>query len=192
MFETPVEHPTVSVLQNPHHRIPPFLDFPVAENEVAEHRRNQKREYQRAQQCECYSPGHRTEQAAFDALQREDRQIGNDDNDARKKYRLLHFVRGGSDYLEKSLLLLRICRVAHDIFHHDHRPVDDHSEVERSERKQIRRDVIEIKKNRRKEQRERNRDRDNQRAPNVPEKIKRTSVTRITPSRRFRKTVCVV
>ena len=173
VFEAPVEQAAVGVLQDAHHRVPPFLDFSVAEDEVAEHGRDQQREQKSAQQGESYGPGHGAEQAAFDALQGEDGQIGNDDDDAGEEDGLLHFVCGGSDQLEKSFLPLRKLDVAHDVFHHDHGAVHDHAEIERAERKQIRRNVTEIEKNGGEKKCEGNRDRDDQRAANVPQKNKK-------------------
>ena len=106
----------------------------------AQHGRDQQREQQRSQQGKGHGPRHGAEQAAFDALQGEDGQVGNDDDDAGEKYRLLHFVRRGADHLQKRFLALAELGVAQDVLDHDHRAIDHHAEIERAERKQVRRE----------------------------------------------------
>ena len=63
----------------------------------------------------------------------------------------------------------RRAEVTEDVFHHDHRAVDDHAEIERSQRKQVRRDVTKIEKNRGEQQREGNRQRHDEGAAEVAE-----------------------
>ena len=63
--------------------------------------------------------------------------------------------------------------VADDVFHHDHRAIHDHAEIERAKRKQIRRDVAEIEQDGGEQQGERNGDGDDQRAANVPQENKK-------------------
>ena len=173
MVEAPAKRVPVGAPHDAQHRVSPFLDLAFAEDEVAEHGRDQKSEQKSAQQGEGYGPRHGAEQAALDALQGEDGQIGNDDDDAGEEDRLLYFVGGSGDYLEKSLLPLGELDVAHDVFHHDHGAIHDHAEIECAERKQIRRNVAEIEKNGGEKQCEGNRDRDDQRAANVAQEDKK-------------------
>ena len=69
----------------------------LAEQKTRQHRRDQHGEDQRAQQREGHRPGHRLEQPPFHALQREDRQVGRDDDGDGVEDRPLHFVRGFAD-----------------------------------------------------------------------------------------------
>ena len=64
---------------------------------LRQHRSNQHGEDQRAEQGESDGPGHGLEQAAFDALQREDGQVRGDDDADGVEDGALYFVRGVAD-----------------------------------------------------------------------------------------------
>ncbi len=94
-------------------------------------------EDERAQQREGDRPGHGLEEPAFDRLQREDGQIGSDDDAAGEEDRPLHFVRGLANLLRRRARVVRVREMADDVFDHHHGAVDDHAEVERAQREQI-------------------------------------------------------
>src|SRR5580692_9764170 len=60
----------------------------------------------------------------------------------------------------------------HDVFDDDDGAVHNHAEVQCAERKQVRRDFVQIQTNRSEQERERNRHRDNQRSTDIAEKEK--------------------
>ena len=59
-----------------------------------------------------------------------------------------------------------------DVLHHDHRAVHDHAEIERAQRQQVGRDMTEIEANGGKKQRERDGERNDQSAANIPQEEK--------------------
>ena len=63
-------------------------------------------------------------------------------------------------------------KVAHDIFDDHDRAVDDHSEIQCAERKQIGRNLVEVQANRREQQGKRNGQRHDQRAAHISQKEK--------------------
>ncbi len=62
--------------------------------------------------------------------------------------------------------------MANDVFHHDHRAIDHHAEIQRAEREQIGRNVSQVEADRGEQERERNGGRDDQRAADIAEKEK--------------------
>ena len=60
--------------------------------------------------------------------------------------------------------------VPNDVFHHDHRAIHHHSEIQRAQRKKIRRNVAQVEPDGGKEQRERNRQRDDESGTNIEKK----------------------
>src|SRR5271165_6383465 len=142
MIETPIQRAAVGPVEKIEGWILPLVDFPL-EEKAAQNRRDEQSKYQRTEQGESYGPRHGAEQAAFDALQGEDRKVGNNDNDARKKHRLLHFVRGHRDRLHERLLPAE-SGVTEDVFDHYNRTVNDHAEVERTQRKQVGGDLPQV------------------------------------------------
>ena len=89
------------------------------------------------EQREGDGPGHGLKQAAFDALQGKDRQVGGDDDGDGIEHRTLHFVRGVADPFGRGFGAVGETHVAHDVFDHDHGAVDHHAEIQRAERKQV-------------------------------------------------------
>src|ERR1700735_1335799 len=65
-----------------------------------------------------------------------------------------------------------MAEVTNDVFHHYYSAVHDHAKVQSPERKQIRRDVTEVKADGGKEEGKRNGERDNKSAANIPQKEK--------------------
>ena len=85
---------------------------------------------------------------------------------------ILDFVRcDRNDFAERLLVISKRC-VSKDVLDHHHRSIDDHAEIQRTERQQIRRNVPQVEKNCGEQEREGNRDGDNQRASHVPEEQK--------------------
>ena len=145
----------------------------LGEEKAGQHRRDQHREHQRAQQSERHGPGHRLEQAPFHALQRENRQVGGDDDGDRVEHRPLHLVRGVEDLLfRRSVVLVAAAEVADDVLHHHHRAIHHHSEVQRAQRQQVRGNALQVQTGRGEQQRKRNGQRDDDRAANISEKQK--------------------
>ena len=169
MIEAPVEGACVGAVEPLEDRVAPLFDS-GAEQDAAQHGRDEQGEDQRAQQGEGDGPGHGAEEAAFDALQGEDGEIGNDNDDAGEEDRALDFVGGDGDRLHERLLGVAEGGVAEDVFDHHDRSVDDHAEVERAEREQVGGNVAQVEKDRGEEQREGNGDGDDQRAAHVAEK----------------------
>src|SRR5580700_2437857 len=129
--------------------VAPFF-YVVHEQKSAQHGRNKQSEQQRTQKSERDRPGHGTEQAPFHALQSEDRKVRNDDDNAGEENRLLNFVGRGGDHLGECLLAAAKLGVTQDVFHHHHRTIHHHAEVERSQRKQVGGNVIQVQQDRRK------------------------------------------
>ena len=97
---TPADGPTnraaIPFRQEVHDWVMPFLRS-FRERETCQHGCDQNREDQRPEQRKGDRPGHGMEQAAFDALQREDGQVRGDDDSDRVEHRALDFVRGLAD-----------------------------------------------------------------------------------------------
>jgi len=68
--------------------------------------------------------------------------------------------------------MMTVAEMADDVFDHDHRALDDHAEVERSQREQIGGNVVEVEADGGEEKRERDGDGDDERAAGVPEEEK--------------------
>ncbi len=83
----------------------------------------------------------------------------------------MHFVRGPLDLVADCLLRMGagMRQQTHDIFDHDDGALDDHAEIERAQREQVGRDVPQIEAQAGKQKRERNGERDDQRAAKVAE-----------------------
>jgi len=131
VIEAPVERASVTTVQKFEDRVAPLFHF-ATEEVSAEHGRDEEGENQCAKQGEGDGPSHWAKQTAFDTLQREDRKVGNDDDDAGEEDGLLHFVSSGGDDFAESLLVIAEGSVAQDVFHHDDRSVDDHAEIKGS------------------------------------------------------------
>ena len=81
--------------------------------------------------------GHRQEELGLDALEREQRQIGGDDDQRREEDRLRDLQRGLArvGFVER---LVRLClAAAQNGLRHDDRGVDDDAEVDGAERQQV-------------------------------------------------------
>jgi hypothetical protein len=84
MVEAALEQATIVFLQPVKNRVAPFLDF-IFEKQSAKHGRNQEGKNQGSQKGERHRPSHGTEEAALHPLKSEDRQVGNDNNDAGRR-----------------------------------------------------------------------------------------------------------
>src|SRR5258708_1514447 len=113
------------------------------------------------------------EQASFDALQSEDGQVRSDDDRDGVKDGALDVVGGIEDTFHGSLVGgFRMTEVADDVFHHDHRAIDNHAEIQSAKRQEICRNALKPQTCGRKQQRKRNRQRDDQRTSGVAKKQK--------------------
>ncbi len=128
--------PTPVALRDKHkHRIVKLFHS-LTEKNARKNRRNEHREDQRPEQGERNRPGHWLEQAAFDRLEGEDRQIrGNDDAD-RVKHGPLHLMRRLANPFEDRLrrVLLVVAHMPNNVLNHYDRAIHDHAEIERPER----------------------------------------------------------
>src|SRR4029077_12093649 len=171
MAEAPVEGAAVAAVQPFEHRVTPLFQF-AAEEIVAEHGRDEKREDQGPEQGECDGPSHGAEEATFDTLQGKDRKVRNNDDDSGEEYGPLHFVGGHRNDFAEGLLVIPEGSVAKDVLDHDDRAVDDHAKVECAQREQVCGDVPEIEKDGGEKQRKGDRYGDDQRAAHVAEEEK--------------------
>ena len=169
VIEAPVENASVGAVEPLQDRVAPFFDS-GAEQDAAQHGCDEQSEDQCAEQGEGDGPGHGAEEAAFDALQGEDGQIGNNDDDAGEENRALHFMGRDGDGLHEGFLGVAEGGVAKDVFDHHHRSVDDHAEVESAQRQQVRGNLAQVEQDGGEEQREGNGDGDDERAAHVAEK----------------------
>src|ERR1035437_6712824 len=110
------------------------------------------------------------EQPAFYPLQGEDREIRGDDDENGEEDWTLHFVGGIADDLhQRSMLVDMRLDVAQDVLDHHDGAVDNHAKVERPQRQQVRRDMVQVQQNGSEQEGERNRDGDHERAAHVSE-----------------------
>ena len=138
--------------------------------EAGKHGSDDNREKQRAEQREGHGPGHGTEEAAFHALEGEDRQEGGDGDDDGVEDRALHFVRRIADFFDGSLdATVPVMERVHNVFDEHDCAFDEHAEVESADRQQVCRNMAQVEANGGKKQRERNGRGHDQRAANVAE-----------------------
>src|ERR1039458_3426618 len=150
-----------------HGGVVPLL-YVLSEQETGKHRRNGHGENQRAQQSEGNGPRHRFEEAAFHALQGEDGDVGGDDDADGIDYRALHFVRGVAHRIEAiGGRRPGTAEVADDVFDHHHGAFHHHAEIQRAERKQVGRNVIQVEADGREQQGKRNGERHDQRSTRI-------------------------
>src|SRR5215471_11714243 len=154
-------------------RVLPLLAF-LAEQKSGQGGSNHHGKKQSAEKGKHHGPSHRLEQLPFHALQREDRQVGGDNDRDRVENGPLNFARCDSHLLEHGAVVFFVFRqVPDDVFHHDHGAVYHHSEVERTERKQVRGDMPQVQANRSEQQRKRNRQRDDESTAHVAKEDKK-------------------
>ena len=104
------------------------------ECEAGQNRRNHHGEDQRAKQGEGHCPRHRFEETAFHRLQREDGQVGSNNDGNGEEDRTLNFMRSGANLvLHRVGSIVGAMQMANDIFHHHNRAIDHHAEVERAQ-----------------------------------------------------------
>src|ERR1700674_3252976 len=113
--------------------------------------------------------GQRIEQFRLDPIEREQRQIGGDDDRRGKKDRPRHLARGVADVgLGQRLIRVRLA-AAEDRFQHHDRAVNDDAKVDGAERQQICRNPCMVHQNERRHHGERDRHADDQRTARTTE-----------------------
>src|SRR5271170_5765065 len=133
MVDGPADCDAIFIAQENHYGVGPFF-YAVTEDEQCENRSDEDREEQRAEQGEGNGPGHGFEEAAFDALQSEDGQIGGDDDGAGIENRAQDFHYGvANDFEERFLRAGGEAEMANDVFDDDDGAVHDHAEIECAE-----------------------------------------------------------
>ena len=172
MPDGPAQAASIEVGQGFHDAVSRLLHA-TAEKCTAQHGRHENGKCQGAQKTECDGPGHGPEQTAFHALKREDRHVGRDDDGDGVEDGPLDFVGGvANGFRERSRvagMAVAPGHVPHDVFHHDHRAVHDHAEIQRAKREQVDRDFGQIEKDGSEEQRERNGERNDERRARIEE-----------------------
>src|SRR5262249_40169605 len=119
-----------------------------------------QRDNQRSKRRKANGKGHGGEQRRFAALQREQWEISSDDDQRRKEDRPRHLASRGPDvFLGQCFVWLRFPAAQNILGHHDG-AVNDHAEIERTERKHARRHVRGIHQNKDRNDRQRNGHRD--------------------------------
>src|SRR5208282_4959359 len=180
MPETPAQPLSIVLRQKSHDWVVP-LPNSTAKQQAGQNRRDQNREGQGAQQREGDGQGHGPKQPAFHSLQREDRQVGGDDDGDRVEHRPLHFMRRFADGLGGGLydrrnapgsrdIALAAAHVTNDVLDHDHGAVHHHPEVQRTQRQKIGGNFTQVQPDGGKKQRERNGERNNEGRPSIAEK----------------------
>ena len=165
-------HPIAVVVDQPlHDRV---LPFPRAsgKHHAGHHRRHHNGEEKRADQSKRYRPGHGLEQTALDRLQREDRQVGRDDDAARVEHRPQHLIRRLADPLAGGARVILLRQVAHNVLNHDHRAIDHHAEIQCAQRKQVGGNMADVQADGGKHQRKRDGERDDDGAAYVAQEQK--------------------
>src|SRR5262249_6254457 len=140
------------------------------EDEAREHRDDRQGDQQRADDGQRDRQRHRPEELALDALGREDRDVDRPDDQHGKRQRPPDLHRGGVD-LWNDLGPGRpaLAQPPQDVLGHDDGAIDDDPEVDRAERQEIRRHASKIHEYEGKQERQRNRERHEQRGPDVVE-----------------------
>ena len=159
--------------REPHHDGVVPLFGALAEKEAGHYRSHGNGEDNRADEGEADGPGHGLEEPALDGLQGEDGQVGGDDNAAGEKDRAQHLVSGVADFLRRGAGVVLERKVAHHVLDHDHRAIDDHSEVQRTQREQIRGNVAQVKADGGEHKRKRNGEGDNDGAAHIAQEEKK-------------------
>ncbi|MCY1301783.1 hypothetical protein D9M70_514160 [compost metagenome] len=108
----------------------------LREQQVAQQWHQCQRKDQGTDQCPRHRVGHRREDLALVPLQREDRDVRGDDDDHREHGRTAYLRGGLQDGMQArlailDLLLLELAQPLEDILDHDHRAIDDDTEVHR-------------------------------------------------------------
>ena len=167
MIEAPVEAADVAAVQPLENRISPFLDS-SAEEEAAEDRRDEA-------ERKISAPSRAKATVHAMGLNRRPStrcrvKIGRYETmmmmRAKKTGRCTSWA-ATATISRKVFLCSPKRRVAKNVFDHHDRAVDDHAEVKRAEREQVRGNVTKVEQDGREQQRERNGDGDDQRAADV-------------------------
>ena len=94
--QAPIQTTLISLHKHQQQRVALFTKR-LAEKIAGQNRREKERKEQCAQERKRHRPRHGTKESAFHALQGENRQVGDDDDQDRKKDRSLYFVRSPAD-----------------------------------------------------------------------------------------------
>ena len=142
----------------------------LAQRPGAEHRKERQRQDQRADQREDRRVGHRLEELARRAGEHVDRQEAGDDDRHGVEDRPVHFGGGlGDDFADRVLRSVAQRELAVDVLDHDDGAVDQDAEIDRADREQVGRDVLQVEADEREEQRERDRHGDDESRADVVE-----------------------
>ena len=111
------------------------------------------------------------------ALKRENGNVRGDDDDHREQGGTADFDRCVQDRVEAGLGVRDTCvfqfrQLAHDVFHHDHRAIDDDAEVHRAQRQEVCRNANQGQAEKGRQQGQRNNGSHDQRGAQVPQKQK--------------------
>src|ERR1019366_6946307 len=157
MADRPAQVAAITGGQKGHHGVAPFANS-FTEDHAGKYRRDEDGKHQRAQQGEGDRQGHGPEQPALYALQREDGQVGGDDDGDGVKHRALHLMGGVADDLGDgpgSRGHTVSVDVANGVLYHDDRAIHHHAEIERTEGKQVGRNMADVEPDGGEQQRER-------------------------------------
>src|ERR1019366_205870 len=138
--------------------------------QVGQARNDKQGDRQRGELGVADGIGQRKEQFRLDPIEREQRQIGGDDDGRGKKDRSRHLARGVADVgLGQRLIRVRLAAAQNRLQHHD-RAVDDDAKVDGAKRQEICRNFGVVHQNEGRHHRERDGDADDQRAARAAEK----------------------
>src|SRR5450631_3137114 len=135
MPNRPAHCVTIEFHRNLHWIIATFLQT-LRKKYTRKYRRDQYGKRQCAEKSEGNGPRHRSEQSAFNALQRENWQVGGDDDCDGIKHGPLYFVAGFADHLRNRPwrpAFIAMTKVTNDVFDHHYRTIHYHPEIQRSQ-----------------------------------------------------------
>ncbi len=125
---------------------------------VRQARNQQQRHQQGTEQREADRERHRREQFVLDALESEQRQVGDDDDQHAEEDRPRDLARRRQDVVAVQLAFGILFAPAQDVLHHHDGAVDDDAEVDRAQRQQVGRNLEVVHQDERRQQRQRDRD----------------------------------
>ena len=121
-----------------------FVRHLLAESDFAQKRHQRQRQDQRGNQRSNHRVGHRREDFSFVTLHRENRQVGDHDDDHREDCRPTDFDNGlldGATARPMIVQLVGLAQTPENVFNDDHRAIDNDAEVHRPQGQQIGRNI---------------------------------------------------
>ncbi len=144
ILEADIEPAGVDRIDRLENRVAP-LTHAIAHEPRAQHRQQHQRDDQRADQGEHHRVGHRLEQCAGRSRQHVDRQEADDDHGDRVEQRAVHFSRRlAHDLDDVEMAAFAQGDLAEYVFDHDDCAIDEDAEIDRADRKQIRRSALQV------------------------------------------------